>query len=99
MTRFLPYLALGVLSVACTRKPPPDKSPDATTDTEVIPPEDTGGEPEPINYWEAPISDAIVPGDPDWNVESWTRIPEGMPAPTLEFLLGKTVVIFAFQHW
>ena len=41
----------------------------------------------------------IVPGDPAWAVESWTRLRVGDPAPTRENLLGKVAVILCFQHW
>lgn len=48
---------------------------------------------------DVPISDEVVPGDPSWAVESWTRLPVNMPVPTLETLAGKVVVILCFQHW
>jgi hypothetical protein len=85
------------LLAACIEQPPEESEPLApvTTEEQEV---DEG-------YWlpplalQPPISDAIIPGDPAWPIESWTRLPAHSPAPTLEGLLGKVVVILCFQHW
>ncbi len=92
MFRFLPAFGAAALLAACT----PQAVEPVDDGSEVSEPEPT---PEPTPSWSDPPSDDIVPGDEDWAVASWTRLPEGIGAPTLDSLLGKVVVFFCFQHW
>jgi membrane-associated protease RseP (regulator of RpoE activity) len=36
---------------------------------------------------------------PPWTPTRWGNLPEGKPAPTLESLKGKVVVLFCYQSW
>jgi len=83
-------VGMGLLATACTTETTEDHGPTILTEVSQYP------GPRPINPG---ISDAVIPGDPSWPVVSWTRLPVGTPAPTLESLLGKVVVILCFQHW
>jgi hypothetical protein len=94
------YLVLATVCclTACTVEAPPEESEPVVAASQ---PEE---EPEGRSFFpqikvDPAISDAIIPGDPSWPVESWTRLREGRAAPRIDGFPGQVLVILCFQHW